>query len=162
MFRRRILCVGFLRHFAGIPCRYKFPSRLEACQSIISLIQRHSDMDIVLGIDSLGKGEPVIKSFTGGLRHEIAIHAFSSLTSPSACKPKIPSAALNIVSNATYNTSLKLCHALWLQHIAFFVDIMLASAFPSCSKTEVRLRLGCNMIKAPPGKMGSTIDQWCL
>ncbi|KAL0027124.1 hypothetical protein WJX79_008077 [Trebouxia sp. C0005] len=35
--------------------RYSFPCRLEACQSIISLIQTHTDMDIVLGIDSLGK-----------------------------------------------------------------------------------------------------------
>jgi len=39
-----------------ITFRYSFPCRLEACQSIISLIQAHTDMDIVLGIDSLGKG----------------------------------------------------------------------------------------------------------
>ena len=43
-------------------CRYDFPSRLEACQSIISLIQQHPQMDIVLGIDSLGKGDSVTES----------------------------------------------------------------------------------------------------
>ena len=35
-------------------------------------------MDIVLGIDSLGKGDPDIKSFTGALNHGIAIHAFAN------------------------------------------------------------------------------------
>ena len=49
----------------ALKCRYDFPSRLVACQTIISLIQQYPDMDIVVGIDSLGKGDIITEPLMG-------------------------------------------------------------------------------------------------
>ena len=73
-------CTQQLHHpgNTGVVCRYDFPCRLEACQSIISLIQQHSDKDIVLGIDSLGKGEPFLQTIDlQNLSHECLCDANS-------------------------------------------------------------------------------------
>lgn len=37
--------------------RYDFPPRLQACQEVVKLVQSHPIHRIVLGVDSLGKGD---------------------------------------------------------------------------------------------------------
>ena len=41
-------------------CRYDFPPRAQACWAVLDLVCAHGDKAILIGIDKLGKGAPML------------------------------------------------------------------------------------------------------